>query len=338
MAEVRLEGLSKSFGDVLAVQDLNISVADGEFLVLLGPTGMGKTTTLRLIAGLEKPDGGRVFIGGQDATDWHPAARDVTFVFQQYSLYPHYSVYDNLAFPLRSPLRRQPEAEVRRRVEEVAALLRIDQKLKNKATQLSGGEMQRVAIGRALVREPKVFLMDEPMSSLDAKLREELRAELKRIQVRLGATIIYVTHDQIEATTMADRIGILRHGRLEQVASPREVYNNPDSLYVAERLGTPAINVLPAAWTGKAPKDAAFIGIRPEDVHLEANAQHGRPATIEVVESLGPQHQAVLTSQNAEVRAIVPLDVPLRRGGHVGVILPPEKCLYFNAAGERIRP
>ncbi len=339
MAEVRLEGISKSFGDVKAVQNFDLTVDDGEFLVLLGPTGVGKTTTLRLIAGLEKPDRGRLFIDGQDATDWHPAARDVAFVFQQYSLYPHYSVYDNLAFPLRSPLRRQPETQVKRRVEEVATLLRIEHKLKSKATQLSGGEMQRVSIGRALVREPKVFLMDEPMSSLDAKLREELRAELKRIQVRLGATIIYVTHDQIEATTMADRIGILRHGRLEQLASPREVYNNPDSLYVAEHLGTPAINVLPATGVPDSkPSGTAFIGIRPEDVQLEPQPYRGQPATVEVVESLGPQHHVLLTSRDVEVRALVPLDVPLRKGGEVSVFLPPEKRLYFNAAGERIRP
>lgn len=339
MAEVRLEGISKSFGDTQAIQGLDLTIHDGEFFVLLGPTGMGKTTTLRLIAGLEKPDSGRVFIGGQDATDWHPAARDVTFVFQQFSLYPHYSVFDNLAFPLRSPLRRQPESEVKRRVQEVAALLRIDHKLKNKATQLSGGEMQRVAIGRALVREPSVFLMDEPMSSLDAKLREDLRAELKRIQVRLGATIVYVTHDQIEATTLSDRIGILRNGQLEQVASPRDVYNDPKSLYVAERLGTPAINVLPASWSSDAvPAGTAFIGIRPEDVQLEKlDGSRGTPGTIEVVESLGPQHQAVLSSHNSEVRALVSLDVPLIRGNQVNVFLPPEKRLYFGANGERIR-
>ena len=203
MAEVALRGVTKRFGQNVAVDAIDLSVAEGEFVVLLGPTGAGKTTTLRLVAGLERPEAGSVFIGGRDVTRAEPAARDVTFVFQQYSLYPHLSVFENLAFPLRSPVRRVPEAEIRRRVREVAELLRIPQKLDDRATQLSGGEMQRVAIGRALVRQPAVYLMDEPLSSLDAKLRADLRLELKRIQQDLGATILYVTHDQIEAMTMA---------------------------------------------------------------------------------------------------------------------------------------
>ena len=195
MAELRLEGVGKRFGAVTAVDELTLAVASGEFIVLLGPSGAGKTTTLRLVAGLETPDRGRVFIGGEDVSATAPALRDVTFVFQQYSLYPHLSVYDNLAFPLRSPLRRTPEAKVREKVNEIARLLRIDDKLASSATRLSGGQMQRVAIGRALVREPAVTLMDEPLSSLDAKLRNDLRLELKRIQQDLGATMLYVTHD-----------------------------------------------------------------------------------------------------------------------------------------------
>jgi len=208
MAELALRGLVKRFGDVSAVRELNLEVASGEFIVLLGPSGAGKTTTLRLVAGLETPDAGQVHIGGFDVTRTAPALRDVTFVFQQYSLYPHLSVFDNLAFPLRSPMRRTPEAEVRRKVTEVARLLRIEDKLANPATKLSGGQMQRVAIGRALVREPAVTLMDEPLSSLDAKLRNDLRLELKRIQQDLNATMLYVTHDQTEAMTLADRIGV----------------------------------------------------------------------------------------------------------------------------------
>jgi len=189
MADVALREVSKRFGAVEAVCDLSLSIADGEFVVLLGPTGAGKTTTLRLIAGLERPDKGDVFIDGRAMTDAVPAERDVAFVFQQYSLYPHLTVYDNLAFPLRSPARRVAETAIRRRVQQVAAMLHIEQKLGNRATALSGGEMQRVAIGRALVREPAAYLMDEPLSSLDAKLRAELRLELKRIQVELGTTI-----------------------------------------------------------------------------------------------------------------------------------------------------
>src|SRR5712675_3039776 len=237
MAEVALLDVSKSFGAVEAVCNLSLSIANGEFVVLLGPTGAGKTTTLRLIAGLEQPDRGNVLIQGRVVTEQVPAERDVAFVFQQYSLYPHLTVYDNLAFPLRSPARRMNEKAVHRRVQQVSELLHIEQKLGNRATALSGGEMQRVAIGRALVREPAVYLMDEPLSSLDAKLRAELRLELKRIQRELGATILYVTHDQIEAMTMATRIGVIAEGRLVQIGTPREVYEQPDNLYVATQLG-----------------------------------------------------------------------------------------------------
>src|ERR1700737_498003 len=212
VAEVALVEVSKSYGTVKAVRDLSLSIANGEFVVLLGPTGAGKTTTLRLIAGLERPDRGSVVIQGRVVTNEVPAERDVAFVFQQYSLYPHLTVYDNLAFPLRSPARRIDEKTIRGRVRQVAELMHIEQKLANRATALSGGEMQRVAIGRALVREPAVYLMDEPLSSLDAKLRAELRLELKRIQRELGTTILYVTHDQIEAMTMADRIGVMDDG------------------------------------------------------------------------------------------------------------------------------
>src|SRR5882672_2790285 len=247
MAEVRLDGVTKRFGDVAAIDDLSLDIADGELLVLLGPTGAGKTTTLRMVAGLERPDAGRVEIGGEDVSIEPPAVRDVAFVFQQYSLYPHLTVYDNLAFPLRSPARRLPEDQVRMRVQEVAALLHIESKLANKATRLSGGEMQRVAIGRALVRAPSIYLMDEPLSSLDAKLRAELRLELKRIQSELGATILYVTHDQIEAMTMASRIGILSEGALVQIGTPRELYECPANTSVAAHLSTPGINLIPAA-------------------------------------------------------------------------------------------
>ena len=217
MADLTLARLNKRFGTIAAVQDLNLEVAAGEFIVLLGPSGAGKTTTLRLVAGLETPDSGQVMIGGRDVTTAAPALRDVTFVFQQYSLYPHLNVFDNMAFPLRSPLRDISEADIRTKVNEIARMLRIEDKLQNPATKLSGGQMQRVAIGRALVRSPAVYLMDEPLSSLDAKLRNDLRLELKRIQQDLGATMLYVTHDQIEALTMANRIGVLDHGHLVQI-------------------------------------------------------------------------------------------------------------------------
>jgi multiple sugar transport system ATP-binding protein len=335
MANAAFKSISKSFGQTKAVQNLDLDIADGEFLVLLGSSGAGKTTTLRLMAGLEAPDSGQIFIGDADVTSLHPAARDVAFVFQQYSLYPHYTVFDNLAFPLRSPLRRLPESEVRKRVLEVAELLRIDQKLTNKATKLSGGEMQRVAIGRALVRQPKLFLMDEPMSSLDAKLREDLRAELKRIQNKLGATIIYVTHDQVEATTLADRIGILEAGVLRQVSAPRQVYDDPDSLYVAQKLGTPPINVLPLSWCESGvPNGATTLAARPEDVLVGTNGSLGK---IEVIESLGSKHQILVSSATGEIRALVSVDSGLKRGQEVRLEIPVAHRLFFNAQGERIR-
>ncbi len=270
MAETRVENISKAFEDTQAVKNLSFTVKHGEFVVLLGPTGAGKTTTLRLIAGLEKVDSGKVFIGNEDVTQYQPAQRDVAFVFQQYSLYPNYTVYKNLAFPLRSPLRSLSKKEIDETVRSVARTLHIEDKLSNKATHLSGGEMQRVAIGRALVRKPNIFLMDEPLSSLDAKLREELRLELKNIQVQLGATLLFVTHDHVEATTMADRIGIIKEGELIQIDTPENIYKNPNSVYVAYRLGSPKINILPTELLDiSLPERAKFIGFRPEDVILE---------------------------------------------------------------------
>jgi multiple sugar transport system ATP-binding protein len=334
MASIELSGVSRAFGEVKAVTDLNIQVADSEFVVLLGPSGAGKTTTLRLIAGLEHPDAGRIRMDGADITGSLPASRDCAFVFQQYSLYPHLSVFDNLAFPLRSRLRRSEPAEVKRRVEEVAAMLHIDCKLSRRATELSGGEMQRVAIGRALVRRPRVFLMDEPLSSLDAQLREELRVELRRLQRSTGATVIYVTHDHVEATTMADRIGILEGGVLQQLGTPLEVYGDPRTLPVAQRLGAPAINVLPAQWfDGRSPAGTAHVAIRPEDVLL---SHEGEAAGFQVVECSLVKHQLVAERQGVEVHACVMLDEPLAPGSQARFAFPAERCLFFDAAGRRI--
>jgi len=310
---------------------MDLTVGDGELFVLLGPTGAGKTTTLRLVAGLERPDAGRVMIAGRDVTRTEPAGRDITFVFQQYSLYPHLSAYDNLAFPLRSPARRLPEPEIARRVEEIAALLHIAGKLKNRATELSGGEMQRVAIGRALVRRPSVYLMDEPLSSLDAKLRASLRLELKRIQEDLGATILYVTHDQTEAMTMATRIGVIEAGRLVQVGSPREIYTDPRSIYVATRLGQPAINLIPAGLIpdGGAPAAARTIGARTEHLRI-AKAANGK---VEWIEHLGDQNHLHVTVGAHKLISLVDPATDLVPGDKVSLEL--AAPLYFDAAGKR---
>ncbi len=344
MADLRLDGLGKRFGAVQALDDVSLDVKSGEFIVLLGPSGAGKTTTLRLVAGLEKPDHGRVFIAGRDVTAEAPALRDVTFVFQQYSLYPHLSVFDNLAFPLRSPMRPMAEAQVRDKVMEVARMLRIDDKLANPATKLSGGQMQRVAIGRALVRDPAVTLMDEPLSSLDAKLRNDLRLELRRIQQDLGATLLYVTHDQTEALTLATRIGVLDHGRLVQVGSPRDIYENPQSSAVAARLGSPRINLVPRAALGDwpAPTAAATAGVRAEHLHVhpadaaDAAAAQCLHATVRRVEILSDQRLVHLTLADAahDIVSAAPVEAALEPGAQVRVEL--RRVLWFDAHGQRV--
>ena len=336
MAEVSLRSVHKRFGELAAVEGVDLDVDDGEFLVLLGPTGAGKTTTLRLIAGLEKPDEGKVLIGGRDVTGDPPAARDLAFVFQQYSLYPHMTAYDNLAFPLRAPGRRMEEGRIREKVAEIAGLLQIDHKLDSKATQLSGGEMQRVAIGRALVRDPAAYLMDEPLSSLDAKLRSELRLELKRIHRELGATIVYVTHDQIEAMTMADRIGVLREGRLVQVGAPREVYESPHDVYVASRLGSPAMNLLPGSLlpVEDKPDGAATVGVRTEHLTIMRAPAGGGMGTVRRIEHLGDQNHIHLAVGEHTLVALADPMSELRTGDPIDIRL--ENPLFFDRDGERI--
>ena len=334
MAEVVIDRVTKRFGDVEATSDVSLTIPNGELVVLLGPTGAGKTTLLRLVAGLERPDAGMIMIDGRNATGDPPALRDVSFVFQQYSLYPHLTVYDNLAFPLRAPARRVDEAEIKKRVERVAQLVRIDHKLANLASRLSGGEMQRVAIGRALVRRPSIYLMDEPLSSLDAKLRAELRVELKHIQADLGATILYVTHDQTEAMTLASRIGILDHGRLVQVGTPHEIYERPVNAYVATRLGSPAINLLPveALPANGAPNGAVSLGARTE--HIELTAADDGPAEVLLVEHLGSENFLHLRMNGHRLVTLVPPGEQWHPGRRARLAL--RRPLYFDAAGKTL--
>jgi multiple sugar transport system ATP-binding protein len=332
MADVQLTGISKAYGATQALSAVDLTVPDGSFVVLLGPTGAGKTTTLRLIAGLEKQDAGDIRIGGRTVNRETPAQRDVAMVFQQYSLYPHLSVRDNLAFPLRSPILNVGKEEIERRVKEVAEVLHIPHKLDNKATELSGGEMQRVSIGRALVRDPAIYLMDEPLSSLDARLRSDLRIELKRIHAEMAATLLYVTHDQVEAMTMASHVGVLNEGRLVQFGTPREIYEDPTTEYVAARLGQPRINLLPVGlFDEAAPQGAVRIGLRPE--HIAQGS--GRNAAVIRVEHLGDQTRLHLKLAEHDVITLTDPHTGLNPGDTVPIT--PRNALFFDAEGDRIR-
>lgn len=330
MAEVLLQNVTKAFGTTVAVENMTMTIPDGSFVTLLGPTGAGKTTTLRLVSGLEKPDAGDILIAGRSVGGATPARRNVAMVFQQYSLYPHMTVRGNLAFPLQSPILKTPEDEIARKVNEVAETLHITHKLDNKATELSGGEMQRVAIGRALVRNPAIYLMDEPLSSLDAKLRAELRVELKSIQTNLNATFLYVTHDQTEAMTMASDVGVLDKGKLVQFGTPREIYENPASLYVASRLGLPRINVLPADLFGGNPPGAKTIGLRPEHIrHGE-----GKLSKVVRVEHLGDQTRLHLRLEGHDLVTLADVRTKIKPGDAIAI--QPRNALYFDASGARI--
>jgi len=333
MAKVELKNLSKTYDKkILALEDINLTIEDGQFFVLLGPSGAGKTTTLRCIAGLEKIDSGSILFDNELVTEDQPASRDVSFVFQQFSLYPHYTVYENLAFPLRSPMRKLPEEEIKTKIEDISKMLKISNKLNNKATELSGGEMQRVAIGRALVRNPNIYLMDEPLSSLDAKLRESLRVELKSIQTNLNATILYVTHDQAEATTLADKIGVLKEGKIVQIGTPEEIYENPNSIYVSQRLGSPKINVLPGSLFNINDNIPTF-GIRPENILLGGGKYSGKIISIE---NLGSETVVALNFEGHEVLSSIQGNYKSSINEAINFDINTNKVLKFDKEGNRI--
>jgi multiple sugar transport system ATP-binding protein len=356
MAHVTLRQLTKEFDETVAVADLNLDVMDGEFVVLVGPSGSGKTTALRLVAGLERPTSGTILIGDRDVTDVPPKDRDIAMVFQNYALYPHMSAYDNVAFGLQ--VRGYPKAEIEARVKETAEILGLGDLLHRKPGQLSGGQRQRTALGRAIVRHPQAFLFDEPLSNLDASLRVEMRAELSQLHRRLNATILYVTHDQVEAMTMGQRIAIMNEGRLQQCAQPLEVYRTPANMFVAGFIGSPSINffdgelhaaesgwlfqgstfALKVPCAGTPPAGPATLGARPEDLRLTEGGTF--PAMVRVVEPVGSEMYIHLAAEDAtRVIARAPADTQVAVDERVGIEIAPEKVhLFRNDTGERIGP
>jgi multiple sugar transport system ATP-binding protein len=332
MASITYEHVTKRFDDTIAVDDLDIEVKDGEFLVLVGPSGCGKTTALRMLAGLEDVSNGRILIGDRVVNNVAPGKRNIAMVFQSYALYPHMTVYGNLAFSLKNF--DVPKKDIDRRVREAANILELGNLLKRKPKQLSGGQRQRVALGRAIVREPSAFLMDEPLSNLDAALRVQTRAEILKLQQRLGTTTIYVTHDQVEAMTMGDRIAVMNLGVLQQIGSPVELYTNPANTFVATFIGSPAMNLLPSGALGVGIGGSGrLVGFRPEDVQL-ANGRIGNSAeyeaTVEVTQYLGDEQLAYLKLQDSEVVAKLPIEAELRTGERRKFAVPLTKVHLFD--------
>ena len=332
MAPITFEHVTKRFDETVAVDDLNIAVADGEFLVLVGPSGCGKTTALRMLAGLEDVSEGRILIGERVVNNVAPGKRNIAMVFQSYALYPHMSVYGNLAFSLKNF--DVPKKEIDRRVREAADILELGNLLRRKPKQLSGGQRQRVALGRAIVREPSAFLMDEPLSNLDAALRVQTRAEILKLQQRLGTTTIYVTHDQVEAMTMGDRIAVMNLGVLQQIGSPVDLYTHPANTFVATFIGSPAMNLLPSGALGVGIGGSGrLVGFRPEDVQL-ANGRPGNTAEyeaqVEVTQYLGDEQLAYLRLQDREIVAKLPIEAELRPGDRRKFAVPLAKVHLFD--------
>jgi multiple sugar transport system ATP-binding protein len=330
VAGVRYEHVWKRFDGTVAVRDLTLAVVAGEFMVLVGPSGCGKSTALRLLAGLERVTEGQIIIGDRVVNDLPPAARDVAMVFQSYALYPHMTVYDNLAFGLRNS--KVPKREIDERVRRVAEMLQLSDLLRRKPKQLSGGQRQRVALGRAIVREPEAFLMDEPLSNLDAKLRVETRAELLKLQRRLGTTTIYVTHDQVEAMTMGDRIAVMNAGILQQVGTPEEVYKRPVNTFVAGFIGSPSMNLVPGTLLETAAPPGAILGIRPEHIELGDGRGDGLRfhATVEVVEYLGDEQLVHLRVGDTPLVAKLPEEPRVEPGRRLDFVVPRERIHLFD--------
>ena len=329
---VRFEGVSKHFGSHAALRDVSLEVAPGECLVLLGPSGCGKTTMLRLLAGLERPDAGRIWIGDRIVNDVEPAQRDIAMVFQNYALYPHFTVAENIAFPLRARGGLAAD-EIDRRVRAAASRVALQTLLDRRPAQLSGGQQQRVALARAIVRNPSVYLMDEPLSNLDAQLRLQTRTELKRLHKELGTTMVYVTHDQGEAMTLAGRIAILHTGTVVQVGAPLDLYRRPANTFVATFLGCPAMNILDAGQDGTGNR----IGIRPEDVQIATTPQAGWDAARAlVVEPMGNEMLVTIATTRGTMVARAASDLIVDADQELWIRLPPERLHTFDAGGARL--
>ncbi len=359
--KVRVRNLLKKFSSTVAVNDVGLDFPDGKLTVLVGPSGCGKTTLLRILAGLEEPDQGEVFIAGREVAHVPAWDRNVAMVFQSYALYPHMTIFKNMAFPLEA--RRVSRQEIKRRVEEAAAVLGLEGMLERYPRQLSGGQMQRVAIGRAIVRQPDVFLMDEPLSNLDAKLRVNMRAELKRLQRSLGVTTIYVTHDQAEAMTLADQLVVMNNGNVLQVGYPDEVYNHPDEMFVAGFIGSPGMNFIPCRLSGDrsqlcapcfaytlppfvreqlrdiSPDQELILGIRPEDIGVDLHPlPEAIPASVYISEALGKETLLTLACGDNLIKAFVPPTMRLDEGEktEVWMSLSPQGIRVFNAETSRV--
>jgi len=360
--EIRLKGVRKTFGKVEAVKDLDLVVQEAEFLVLLGPSGCGKTTTLRCIAGLERVDRGKVFIGGRDVTELPPAKRGIAMVFQSYAVFPHMTVEKNIGFGLR--MRHLPKEEIKKAVREVAELLQIGELLDRYPSQLSGGQRQRVAVARAIVMRPDVLLMDEPLSNLDALLRLQMRAELKRLHREVGTTTVYVTHDQIEALSLGDRIAVMREGEIVQLDTPSEVYDKPATVFVGGFIGTPPMNFLSAQvrsrdgrvylavgdfpvevhaeWEGKLREmegKTLILGIRAENIEVRPTAEEGAlPAQVIVAEPLGPQQLLTVQVDRDILKVATSPDLSAQPGQTIGLVLTKEKIrLFSKETGEALK-
>ncbi len=350
MAEIRFDQVSKRFGQVVVLRDIDLTIRDGEFFTFVGPSGCGKSTLLNIIAGLDEVSGGKILFDGVPVNDLAPAERDVAMVFQSYALYPHLNVHDNLAFPLK--MKKKGREEIGREVERVAGLLGIGDLLGRKPRQLSGGQRQRVALGRAIIRRPRVFLMDEPLSNLDARLRVEMRGELKRLHRELKITTIYVTHDQEEALGLSERIAVLHGGTVEQCGTPREVFFRPANLFVAGFIGSPPLNVVPGKVqsvhpleidcnghvirlpTERKPETAAvFVGIRPDDLVVdEAKAPGSLEVIVSVVEPAGPVDWVEVDWNGVRLKGRASPDASLKPGGKAFAAFYPDKALVFDAA------